>query len=67
MDATGNIYVANYAGSIFVYAAGAVGNVAPMQTISGSKTRLNSPIQLALDASANVNVANYYIPGSVSV
>ena len=40
VDASGNIYVANYVGnSVTVYAAGATGNVAPIQDISGSMSR----------------------------
>jgi len=65
LDASGNIYVPNVArgggpnGSITVYAAGTVGDVAPMQTISGSSTKLYYPRQVALDSSSDIYVANY--------
>lgn len=44
LDATGNIYVANAAGSIAVFAAGANGNVAPVQSI----TRMLGPVGISL-------------------
>lgn len=65
LDPSGNIYVANQnygsgSYSITVYAAGANGNVAPIQTISGSATLLNCPRGLALDGSSppDIYVAN---------
>ena len=62
LDASGNIYVPNYGyvndNSVTVYAAGATGNVAPTQTISGSNTGLSNPVGVALDSSANINVTS---------
>jgi hypothetical protein len=56
VGADGKMYVANATGggsrghgSVTVYAAGATGNVVPMQTISGLKTRLSNPLGVALD------------------
>jgi len=68
LDASGNIYVSNLyypsgsGGSITVYPAGSVGNAAPTQTIGGSDTGLNVPLQLAVDSNLNIYVANN--PGS---
>jgi hypothetical protein len=53
------IYVSN-AGtpSVTVYAFDANGNSAPIRTISGSRTRLNDPVGIALGAGGNMYVAN---------
>jgi sugar lactone lactonase YvrE len=54
LDASGKLYVANYAftapppTSIAVFAAGANGNVAPVQRISGGKARLYAPDAIAV-------------------
>ncbi|MGB8909036.1 MAG: NHL repeat-containing protein [Candidatus Cybelea sp.] len=78
VDASGNMYVANQTGgpsrhgSVTVYAAGSTGNVTPIQTISGSKTALASPLGIALDpANGDIYVANasgdsvtIYAPGA---
>ena len=52
VDANGLIYVDTNAGggndSIVVFAAGANGNVAPLRTIVGSNTGLNSPLDMVL-------------------
>ena len=53
------------ADQITVYAAGANGNVSPIRTISGSNTRLKTPIGVALDADNNIYVAN--VNNSVTV
>ncbi len=69
IDSKGKIYVADYgngiisgpgsiAPSVFVYAAGSKGNVAPIATISGSDTGLETPIGIALDSSGKIYVAN---------
>jgi hypothetical protein len=44
--------------SVTVYPAGSTGNVAPTQTIAGTRTKLDDPLQLALDSSSNIYVAN---------
>ncbi len=70
IDSKGKIYVADYgngiisgpgsiAPSVFVYAAGSKGNVAPIATISGSDTGLETPIGIALDSSGKIYVADY--------
>ena len=47
------IYVTNArTPSVTVYAADANGNVPPIRTISGSRTHLNGPAGIALDAAA---------------
>jgi hypothetical protein len=54
LDSTGKIYVANFGGgsngngAVTVYAASANGNVAPLRTISGSKTGLYQPFGIAV-------------------
>lgn len=63
LDSSLNIYVANSAydsgkGSLTVYAAGASGNVAPIETIEGSKTELDGADGITLDSSNNVYAAN---------
>lgn len=77
LDASGNIYVANEADgsipgtSVTVYAAGSTGNASPTQTIFGQRTKLDVPLQLALDSNLNVYVANFTYPnkgkGSLTV
>jgi hypothetical protein len=60
IDANNNIYVMNspYGATpaVTVYAAGAHGNVAPIQTISGSSTGLSDPSGIAVDAAKNIYV-----------
>jgi hypothetical protein len=62
LDGRTNIYVTNQypykPGFVTVYAAGANGNVSPIQTISGSNTGLSIPTGIAVDASGNIYVAN---------
>lgn len=66
-----NLYVANNScvGSstgtyaITVYAGGASGNVAPIQTISGSSTGLSFPVGIAVDGSENIYVYNWGATG----
>jgi len=67
------LYVANLGGtevpgSITVYPAGANGNAKPIQTIKGSKTGLNYPADVAVDANGNMYVVNSgYFGGPFSV
>ena len=62
----GTLYVANLSGgpsgngSVTVYAAGANGNVAPVQTVSGSMTGINGPYDVAVDGQGEIYVANAY-------
>jgi len=78
VDSSGKIYVAdvgpngNGPGSVFVYAAGSNGNVAPIAAISGSNTGLEVPAPgIAVDSSGKIYVAddgpNGNGPGSVFV
>jgi 6-phosphogluconolactonase (cycloisomerase 2 family) len=69
---SGNIYVANEypnggRGSITVYSPYATGNVAPIAEITGTNTLLYEPIDVALDASGNIYVANYTSQGYSSI
>ncbi len=65
LDSSENLYVTNGAGgpsgqgAITVYSAGATGNVAPVNTITGSNTGLDVPYALALDTSNNIYVPNF--------
>ena len=65
LDSSEDVYVTNGSGgpsgsgSVTVYAAGANGNVAPIDTITGSNTGLVAPLALALDASNNTYVPNF--------
>ncbi len=72
MDASGNIYIANFSDStVTVYLAGNNGNVAPSSTIGGSNTGLDRPVGVALDASGKIYVTNQVqgplTPGTVTV
>ena len=64
-DASGRLYVANGAnvnspaGQILIYAAGASGNVAPIDSIAGSNTGLYGSTWLAFDSAGNLYVTNY--------
>jgi NHL repeat len=63
VDSSSNIYVANSAydsgkGSLTVYAAGANGNIAPIEAIEGSKTMLDGVDGIALDGSNDIYAAN---------
>ena len=64
LDTHGRIYVVNGRGgsgrpfSVTVYATLANGNVAPIRTIAGSKTRMYSPAGVAVDGSGHIYIAN---------
>jgi hypothetical protein len=63
VDDARNIYVVNNdgpssKGSVTVFAAGASGNVAPMQEIAGSNAGIVNPSAIAVDASRNIYVAS---------
>ncbi len=69
VDAHGKIYLADHGGvdynangRIAVFSAGSNGNVAPIATIAGTKTRddtgLNNPVGLALDSAGYLYVLN---------
>jgi len=46
--------------SVTVYAEGATGNALPVETIGGSYTGLNFPIDVAVDAAGSIYVVNHY-------
>ena len=46
-------------GSVTVYPASATGNAKPIQAIAGSRTGLDRPSAIALDASGDIYVTNY--------
>ncbi len=64
LDANGNLYVSNVAGGpagtgiVTVYAAGSIGNVAPINTITSSSTEISSSQAIAVDAGGRIYVAN---------
>lgn len=58
VDSAGKIYTMS-GNSICVYRTGSTGNVAPIRVISGDKTKLHLPLNLALDANDNLYVTNY--------
>lgn len=78
VDATGDIYVADYlgtgssSGAVEVYAPGSNGNVAPFEYISGSATGMSEPAGVAINPlNGNIYVLNdgnysvtMYPPGS---
>jgi hypothetical protein len=71
LDASANIYITNKGDSaskgndsVTVYAAGSTGNVAPTQTIAGTRTGLDIPVQIAVDSNSNIYVANVTYPNS---
>lgn len=76
VDAVHNVYVVNFADgeamreSVTVYAAGAHGDAAPIQSISGSNTHIYIPDGIAVDDAKNIYVVNNIGPsskGSVTV
>jgi hypothetical protein len=64
------LYVANAgSNSITVYHTGASGNTAPLATIAGANTQLDSPGPLSEDANGDLYVANdhFILPASILV
>jgi len=66
-DSSGNLYVANSVvgscgndGNLFVFAAGALGNVAPITNIGGSQTQLCDPTGIAADSTGNIYASNWF-------
>ncbi|MBV9270224.1 MAG: hypothetical protein JO165_03965 [Candidatus Eremiobacteraeota bacterium] len=60
-DAQCNVYVSisnSTTNAIYVFANGANGNAAPIATISGNKTLLNGPTQMAVNSSGELFVGN---------
>jgi len=71
LDGAGNIYVADFAGRVQVFAPGSTGNVAPLRSIAGAATALGSPLGIGVDGNGSVYVSNreagtvtVYSPGS---
>ena len=75
LDASGNIAVTNalvfYPGWVTFYSAGSRGNVAPVRTIQGARTKIGWPTQIAIDSNLDAYVANHdgsnltvYAPGA---
>jgi hypothetical protein len=63
LDSKANIYVVNDDGytpddSVTVYAAGTHGNVAPIQTINGTATKLRYPDGIAVNSGGNIYVSD---------
>jgi sugar lactone lactonase YvrE len=65
LDSSGNIYVAdeggpanNYAGSVFVYAAGSNANAVPTNIITGPDTGLILPVGIAVHPGGKILVAD---------
>jgi sugar lactone lactonase YvrE len=63
VDASGKIYVANEAGSVFVYAAipggGGTLDEAPLATIAGPSTTLREPLDVAVGSNGDVYVTDF--------
>ncbi len=60
-DRSGNLYVANSAGTITVYAPTATGDVAPLRKIAGAATGLGGGVfGIAVDAAGHVYASNHY-------
>ena len=58
VDASGRLYVSDYtAKAIYVFAAGASGNTAPIRTIAGAATGLVQPLGMAFDSHGHLYVA----------
>jgi 6-phosphogluconolactonase (cycloisomerase 2 family) len=63
LDPSGRLYVANSgtgaaSSSIAIFASGAKGNVAPIDTIAGASTGLDQPSGVALDGANQIYVVN---------
>ena len=59
LDHDGNLYVVNSGGqSITVYGPHTDGADPPIRTISGEKSKLNSPVEIAVDAAGKIYVTN---------
>ena len=57
-DTAGNLYVANAATQVEVFAPPANGNVAPIRTIAGANTGITGPSDLFIDAQNTLYIAN---------
>jgi sugar lactone lactonase YvrE len=73
VDARNNIYVMNSPSSsggtpaVTVYAAGAHGNVAPIQTIAGPSTKLIYPLGIAVDSTDAIYVTSCAAPSRCGI
>jgi len=59
LDSSGKIYATSWSpNSVRIYHAGSKSNVAPVATIVGNQTQLDSPEAIALDSNGKIYVAN---------
>src|SRR6202035_1067052 len=56
-DSSGKLYVANLLSGITVYAAGAINDAIPIRTITGTNTKINEAVGIALDPLNRIYVA----------
>jgi hypothetical protein len=69
-DSSGRIYVTNEAtNTVTVYPSGSNDNVEPLAVISGSNTKLASPVSIALGAAGQIYVVNSvnYPKGAINI
>ena len=62
-----DVYVANYCGSVTVYAPTAVGDAAPVRTIAGAATGFNTPSGLTVDPVNSELYVGDFFGGAVRV
>ncbi|MBV8530896.1 MAG: hypothetical protein JO104_06230 [Candidatus Eremiobacteraeota bacterium] len=66
VDSNDNIYVSS-GNKVLVYAAGSNGDAAPLDVITGSKTRLSNTVAVAVDASGDIYATSISPPARVTV
>ena len=62
VDDKGKIYVGDLSGKVFVFAAGANGDVAPIRTLDGATADFNQVTGVATDSDGNVYVSSFSPP-----
>ena len=62
VDAAGKIYVGDISGKVFVFAAGANGDVAPIRTLNGANADFNQVTGVSTDSDGNVYVSSFSSP-----